>query len=128
MWHLISYSIITSVLKIPPKIIRRVLYVRSWNFLDNYLNVFVILCLSCILKYIFDIDLYPLPMHWRGKDASQWDLDLSRQKFYRKMNSSAVIFETQKMRKIADFANFEHLWSLNANFAGHPVCDKMLGI
>ena len=35
------------------------------------------------------------------------------------------------MRKIADFANFanfEPFWSLNANFAGHPVCGKMLGI
>ena len=28
-----------------------------------------------------------------GKDAFQWDLDLSKQKFYCKMNSSAVIFE-----------------------------------
>ena len=28
-----------------------------------------------------------------GKDASQWDLDLSRHNFYSKMNSSAVILE-----------------------------------
>ena len=27
----------------------------------------------------------------------------------------------KKMGKIADFAHFEPLWSLNANFAGHPV-------
>ena len=54
---------------------------------------------------------------------------LSGQNFSCKMNSLAVIFEkTKKMRKIADFANFEALWSLNANFAGHPVCGKMLGI
>ena len=45
------------------------------------------------------------------------------------MNSSAVIFEKlKKMPKIADFAHFESLWSLNANFAGHPNCGKMLGI
>ena len=63
------------------------------------------------------------------KDAFQRDLDLSKQKFHCKMNSSAVIFEKpKKMRKIADFANFEPPWSLNANFAGHPVCGKMFGI
>ena len=63
-----------------------------------------------------------------GKDASQWDLDLSGQKFYCKMNSSAVIFEKRKkMRKKCNFPNFEPLWSLNANFAGHPVCGKTLG-
>ena len=56
-------------------------------------------------------------------------LHLSRQKFYCKMNSSAVIFEKpKKMRKIADFANFEPLWSLNESFAEHPVCGKMSGI
>ena len=32
------------------------------------------------------------------------------------------------MPKIGDFARFEPLWSLNANFSGHPVCGKMLGI
>ena len=32
------------------------------------------------------------------------------------------------MAKIADFAHFERLWSLNANFARHPVYGKMLGI
>ena len=45
------------------------------------------------------------------------------------MNSLAVIFEKpKKMPKIADFAHFEPLWNLNANFAGHPVCSKMLSI
>ena len=45
------------------------------------------------------------------------------------MNILKVIFEKlMKMLKIADFANFEPIWSLNANFAGHPVCGKMLGI
>ena len=45
------------------------------------------------------------------------------------MNSSAVIFEKpKKMRKMADFANFEPLWSLNESFAEHPVCGKMSGI
>ena len=49
--------------------------------------------------------------------------------FYSKMNSLAVIFEKpKKMRKIADFANFEPLWSLNESFAGHAVWGKMLGI
>ena len=65
----------------------------------------------------------------RGKDGSQWDLKLSGQKFSSKTNSLAGIFEKpKKMGKIADFAHFEPLWSLNANFAGHPVCGKMLGI
>ena len=45
------------------------------------------------------------------------------------MNISKVIFEKlKKMPKIADFANFERLLSLNASFAGHLVCGKMLGI
>ena len=34
----------------------------------------------------------------------------------------------KKMAKIADFANFEPLWSLNANFARHPVGGEMFGI
>ena len=51
-------------------------------------------------------------------------------KYHSKMNSLAVIFEKSKKKtpKIADFAHFEPLWSLNANFAGHPVCGEMLGI
>ena len=68
-----------------------------------------------------------LPMS--EKDASWWDLNLSGQKFSSKINSSAGIFEKpKKMAKIADFAHFEPLWSLNANFAGHLVCRKMLGV
>ena len=41
------------------------------------------------------------------KDASQWDLNLSRQSFSSKMSSLAVIFE--KPKKMADFAHFELL-------------------
>ena len=53
----------------------------------------------------------------RGKDASQRDLNLSRQRFSSKINNSAGLFEKpKKMAKIADFANFELLWSLNVNF------------
>ena len=64
-----------------------------------------------------------------GKDASWWDLKLSTNEFSSKMNSWAVILEKpEKMAKIADFAHFETLWSLNANFAGHLFCGKMLGI
>ena len=64
-----------------------------------------------------------------GKDASQWDLTLSAQKFSSKINSSADMLEKpKKMAKIADFAHFGPLWSLNASFAGRPVCGKMLGI
>ena len=45
------------------------------------------------------------------------------------MNSLKVIWEKpNKIAKIADFANFEPLWSLNASFAEHPVCGKMFGI
>ena len=41
------------------------------------------------------------------------------------MNSSAAIFKKpKKMQKIADLANFEPLWSLNANLAGHPIAVK----
>ena len=65
-----------------------------------------------------------LPMS--GKDASLWDLNLSGKKFSSKMNSLADTIE--KPKKIVDFAHFEPLWNLNANFAGHPVCGKMLGI
>ena len=68
-----------------------------------------------------------LPMS--EKDASRWDLNLGWQKFLSKINSSAGIFEkAKKMAKIAAFAHFEPLWSINANFSGHPVCGKMLGI
>ena len=63
-----------------------------------------------------------------GKDASQWDIDLSRQKFYCKMNSSEVIFEKPKKMQKNDYASFEPLWSLNANFAANLVCGKMLGM
>ena len=46
-----------------------------------------------------------LPMS--GKDASQWDLTLSAQKFSSKINSSAGMLEKpKKMAKIADFAHF----------------------
>ena len=42
-----------------------------------------------------------------GKDASQWDLNVSGQKFSSKINSSAgVIQKPQEMEKIADFAHF----------------------
>ena len=34
----------------------------------------------------------------------------------------------EKMAKIADLAHFDPLWNLNANFAGHPVCGKILSI
>ena len=68
----------------------------------------------------------PLRASVSGKDASQWDLNLSAQKFSSKINSSAGIFE--KMVKIADLAQFEPLWSLKENFAEHPVCGKMSGI
>ena len=45
------------------------------------------------------------------------------------MKSLTVIFEKpKKMPKIAVFSHFEILWSINANFAKHPVCGKMLGI
>ena len=65
----------------------------------------------------------------RGKDASQWDLNLSGQNFSSKINSSAGIFEKpKKMAKIADFAHFEPLWSLKVNFSGHPVYGKMSDI
>ena len=39
-----------------------------------------------------------------------------------------MLEKPKKMAKIADFACFEPLCSLNASFAGHPVCGKMLGI
>ena len=61
-----------------------------------------------------------------GRDASRWDLNLRRQKFSSKINSSAGIFEKpEKMAKIADFANFEPLWRLNASSYGHPVRGKI---
>ena len=60
------------------------------------------------------------------KDASRWNPNLSGQKFSSKINSSVGIFaKTEKMAKIA---HLEPPWSLNTNFAGHPVCGKMLGI
>ena len=63
------------------------------------------------------------------KDASQKDLNLSGQKFSSKINSSVDIIEKPKaMAILADFAHFEPLCSLNASFAGHPVCGKMWGI
>ena len=62
-----------------------------------------------------------------GKDASRRDINLRGKRLSSKINSSAGIFKKPKiMEKIADFANFEPLWSPNANFAGHPVCGKML--
>ena len=49
-----------------------------------------------------------LPMS--GEDVSRIDLNLSRQKFPSKINSSARIFEKpKKMAKIANFAHFEPL-------------------
>ena len=60
-----------------------------------------------------------------GKNASSWDLNLSRQEFSSsEINSSAVIFEKQKYSKIADFGHFEPLRILqDIGFAF-----KMLGI
>ena len=63
------------------------------------------------------------------KGASRWDLNLSGQKFSFKINSSAGKLEKpKKMAKIADLAHFERYLSLNENFAGYPVCGKILGV
>ena len=58
-----------------------------------------------------------------GKDASQRDLDLSRQKFYCKMNSSKVIFENpQKMLEITIVSNFEPKYVIPPISSRNTVC------
>ena len=64
---------------------------------------------------------YPSKFAFRLQRGSKWKKSAVFEIFSFFRNNSTKIVRVIIMAKIADFVHFEPLWSLNANFAGHPV-------